>query len=82
MHATTLAFCQRNREEKSSWTWTDCFPHLSKTIENLDQLSFVKEIIPKTLRLLEEKDSKFKGSKWERNLLNYSQVNISAVEFS
>ena len=74
MHATTLAFCQTNREENTSWTWRDSIPNLSQTIENLDQLPFLKEITPKTLKLLEERDPSFKGSKWERDLLRYSEV--------
>ena len=74
MHSVTLAYCQKQKEVNNSWTWNKTFPHLSTTIDNLDQLSFLKEIIPNTLKLLGDKDPTYKGSKLEEELLTYSNV--------
>ena len=73
LHAVTLAFCQKKKEEDESWTWTDSFPNLSKTFDDLDQ-PFIKEIIPNTLKLLQDRVPTFKGSQSERELVEYSQV--------
>ena len=75
MHSVTLAYCQKQKEVNNSWTWNETFPHLSTTIDNLDQLSFLQEIIPNTLKLLEDSDPSYKGSKFEEELLAYSNVN-------
>ena len=75
MHSVTLAYCQKQKEVNSSWTWKEKFPELSTTWENLDQLSFLQEIIPNTLKLLEDRYPTFKGSKFEEELLTYKNVN-------
>ena len=75
MHSVTLAYGQKQKEVNASWSWNETFPHLSTFIDNLDQVSFIKEIIPNTLKLLEDRDPTFKGSKLEEELLTYKNVN-------
>ena len=82
LHATSLAFCQRHREKNVSWTWQEKFPQLSSTINNLDELSFLKEIIPNTLKLLADRDPTFEGSEWKDKLVAYSQANIEFLSLS
>ena len=65
-----------------SWTWQEKFPQLSSTINNLDELSFLKEIIPNTLKLLADRDPTFEGSEWKDKLVAYSQVNIEFLSLS
>ena len=74
LHSVTLAYCQKEKEVNKCWTWNETFPHLSTTIDNLDQLSFLKEILPKTLKLLEDTYPTYKGSTFEEELVTYSKV--------
>ena len=61
------------RKENPAWSWSLDY-ELSSFMEHIDHLPLIKEIVPKTLSLLEKRFPEYKGSDTAKLLNEYEKV--------
>ena len=63
-----------NQKCEPNWSWREEYP-LNKLIEGMNSNPFILDLVPKALSLLETRFPEYKGSKWEKFLLDHEKVN-------